>query len=236
MAQFCTKCGAPLAEGLKFCTGCGATQGGPSAPAAQAPAVQFPPPAAPRPAPVPPVAQGPVAPAVAAPAASSGSPIIKIILVVVAVIIFVSLLGAGACVYMVYRAKQKVTQFENKVQATFPMPTVPATAPTVPPSQETAAAIDIAGVPIYPGATAKEGTTELNMGGAGLKVRQFTTSDSVDKVVAFYKDKMGSQAMVTQNGQQALVQVVGSNGVVNVAIGSDSGSGITKITIQSISK
>jgi hypothetical protein len=156
----------------------------------------------------------------------------KIILVVVAVIIFVSLLGAGACVYMVYRAKQKVMQFENKVQSTFPVPTGTREEPT----QPAAPAIDMAGVPIYPGATAKEGTAELNMGVAGLKVRQFTTSDSVDKVVAFYKDKLGSQAMVTQNGQQALVQVVGSNGVINVAIGSDSSSGITKITIQSITK
>ena len=241
MAQFCTKCGTPLAEGMKFCTGCGATIGEPSAPAAQAPAGQAPvAPVAPPPvvaAPTP----APAAPAAAAPAASSGSPIVKIVLIVVAVLIFLGLLSIGSCVYLVYRTKQRVSQFEKQVRATFPTPTgtrevrTQPAAPAAAPSQQAAPVIDM-GVPVYPGATATEGGGQVSMGVGGLKVQQYTTSDSVDKVVAFYKEKLGSTAMVTQSGEQALVQVVGSNGVINVAIASDSGSGKTKITINSITK
>jgi len=229
MAQFCTKCGTPLPEGMKFCTGCGATIGEPSAP----PAPAAPAPAAPIPA--------PTAPAAAAPAASSGSPVVKIVLIVLAVLILFGLLSAGACVYFVYRAKQKMRQFETTIHSTLPMPTgtpqVPAQpgAPATAPGQPTTPAVDT-GVPAYPGATAAEGQGEMSLGVGGVKVQQYTTSDSVDKVVAFYKDKLGSTAMVTQSGQQALVQVVGSNGVINVVIASDAGSGKTKITISTIAK
>jgi len=240
MAQFCTKCGTPLQEGVRFCTGCGATIGEPTAPAAQAPLAQVPmAQVAPTPVVAPP-GPAPVAPA-AAPAASSGSPILKIILAVVAVIMFLGLLSAGACVYMVYRAKQKVNQFEKQVHATFPTasgsPEVHAqpAAPSTAPGQETAPVVDTA-VPVYPGATGSEGGGQMSVGIGGVKVQQYTTSDSVDKVVAFYKEKMGPTAMVTQSGGSALVQVVGSNGVVNVAITTDSSSGKTKISISSITK
>ena len=231
MAQFCTKCGTPLPEGMKFCTGCGATIGEPSAPAAPAPAV--PAPAAPRPA--------PAAPAAAAPVASSGSPIVKIILIVLAVFIFLGLLSAGACVYMLYRAKQKVNQFEKQVHATFPMPAgtrevhpqpvAPAVAPTPP-----AGPVVDTGVPTYPGATSWGGGTQVTTGTASLKSQEYTTSDSVDQVLAFYKDKLGPTAMVTQSGGQAVVQVLGANGEITVAIKPDSGSGKTKISINSIGK
>jgi len=36
MAQFCTKCGTSLPEGMRFCTGCGAVIDGPGVPAPQA--------------------------------------------------------------------------------------------------------------------------------------------------------------------------------------------------------
>lgn len=241
MAQFCTKCGAPLGEGLKFCTGCGATVGGPSAPAAQAPAPPAPAAAAPRPAPAavaPSVA--PAAPA-AAPAASSGSPVVKIVLIVLAVLILLGLLSAGACVYMVYRAKQKVNQLEKQVQTTFPtpagtgevhpQPVAPAAAPTPP-----AGPVVDTGVPIYPGATPWGGGTLVAGPTTSMKSQQYTTSDSVDQVMAFYKDKLGSTAMVTQSGGQVVVQTLGANGGITVGITSDAALGKTKIAITSIGK
>ena len=230
MAQFCTKCGTPLPEGMKFCIGCGATIGEPSAPAVQAPAA---------PAPARPVAQAP-APA-APPAASSGSPAVKIVLIVLAVLILFGLLGVGGCVYFLYRAKQKMRQFETTIHSTFPVPAATPQVPTPPgapvtaPGQPTAPAVDM-GVPVYPGATATEGQGEMSLGVGGLKIQQYTTSDSVDKVVAFYKEKLGPNAMTTQSGNSALVQVGGSNGVINITIAPDSASGKTKFTITSIGK
>jgi hypothetical protein len=76
----------------------------------------------------------------------------------------------------------------------------------------------------------------VEVGVGGVKVQQYSTIDSVDKVLAFYKEKLGSRAMVTQSGGAALVQVVGSNGVINVTIAADGGSGKTKFTITSIAK
>ena len=36
----------------------------------------------------------------------------------------------------------------------------------------------------------------MSMGGTTIKSQEYTTDDSVDKVLAFYKDKLGPTAMV----------------------------------------
>ena len=232
MAQFCTKCGAPLAEGLRFCTACGAALAGPPAPAQPPMAQAAAPPTPPSAAPATPAPVG-AAPVPAAPATTSGSPVLKIILVVVAILLFFSLLGAGACVYFVYRTRQRVHQFERHAQMTFPMPT--GTQPAVggqAPTQESATSIDPATL-IYPGATAKEGAS-LAVG--GFQVQQYVTDDSVDKVVSFYKDKLGPKALVQETNNQTLVQVGGPNGLFTVTITHDTASGKTQFSIMRIGK
>jgi len=188
--------------------------------------------AAPRPA--------PVAPAAVAPAAKSGSPVVKIVLIVLAVLMFLGLLSAGACVYFLYRTKQKVSQFEKQVQTTFPTPTGTREVRTQPvaPAAPTAPAGPVVdtGVAIYPGATPWGGGTLVAGPTTSMKSQQYTTSDSVDQVMAFYKDKLGSTAMVTQSGGQVVVQTLGANGGITVGITSDAGLGKTKITITSIGK
>src|ERR1019366_1169959 len=144
---------------IRFCTGCGAAIAAPSA------APDAPPPAVfgetlPVAPPVVDASAMPRAPVPAAPAPKSTSPVVKIVLAVVALLIFFSLLGIGACVFVAYRIKQKATQFEKQVQNTFPMPTGTRevrTQPTTPSSSPDAASatpIDM-GVPAYPGATVK---------------------------------------------------------------------------------
>jgi len=228
MAQFCTKCGSPIPDGMRFCTGCGATVGGPPAPAALSP--------------VAPVTPSAVAvPPAPAPAASSGSPVLKILLIVLAIIMFFGLLTAGACVYMVYRAKQRVTQFEKQIQTNLPATTGGQTGVTQPgatgqgPGQPGAPAVDL-GAMAYPGATAVEGQSTGSVAGIGIQKQVFLTDDSVDKIVAYYKDKLGSRAMVSENEGKAALQVVGSNGLVTIAIEPDTSSGKTKITIGSITR
>jgi hypothetical protein len=245
MAQFCTKCGTPLTEGLKFCTGCGASAGAPGAPPAQAPAAQppvapvpqLPAVPAPRPAPVAP------APVPAAPTASSGSPILKIVLIVLAVLIFLGLLSAASCAYFLYRAKQKVNQFEKQAGVTFPMPTgtrevhtqpvAPSSSPA--PTPPAGPAVDT-GVAVYPGAIPWGGGGQMIGPNASMKTQAYTTSDSVDQVMAFYKDKLGPGAIATQSGGQVVVQTFGGNGGVTVGITSDAGLGKTKISITTIGK
>ena len=76
---FCNSCGAPLAEGTKFCGKCGAAIQG--APAAAPPAI------APGPPP--------------SPSSSSG---LKMVLMIVGVIVFIGILGMVTCGIIVHRA------------------------------------------------------------------------------------------------------------------------------------
>jgi hypothetical protein len=170
---------------------------------------------------------------------------VKIVLIIVAVLIFLGLLSAGSCVYLVYRTKQRVSQFRKQVHATFPMPAgtpevhpQPVTPPSAEAPAEDAGSGVATGVPVYPGATATEGGGELSTGdtSGGTKVQQYTTSDSVDAVAAFYKDKLGPRALSARSGGSALVQLMGSDGAITVAIAPDSGSGKTVFTITSIAK
>ena len=240
MAQFCTKCGAPLGEGMKFCISCGSGSNEPAGLAAPIAAAAVPPAAAiPAPA-IPPPAPAPVV----APGAKSGSPVLKIVLIVLAVIFLFGLLSAGACVYFVYRAKQRVTQFEKQVQTSFPAPIQTGQPPVQPggPMESpgsaqppTTAAVDL-GALSYPGAVALEGGGQLNLGVAGFKAQAFTTSDSVDTVAAYYKTKLGPAASIVQNGGTTVVQVTGANGFISVTITPDQSTGKTKIAVSSIGR
>jgi hypothetical protein len=105
MAGFCRNCGSPLGDGQGFCIKCGAKVG-------QAPATPSTPPAqaAPPPAPVaaPPAASvgAPAAPA----AASSGSPVVKIILIAVGVLFVFGAIGIAGVFYVGYRVRQKARE------------------------------------------------------------------------------------------------------------------------------
>ncbi len=120
MTSFCTKCGKQLGEGAAFCTNCGAraeVQG--AIPVQPAPARAATPPAsvlqnnvAQAPEPSPPVTS---AGAVPAPGANqeSGSPIVKIIVVVLGFFAVVAVLVIGSCVYIGYRVKKKAEQVQQ---------------------------------------------------------------------------------------------------------------------------
>jgi hypothetical protein len=167
----------------------------------------------------------------------------KIVLIVVAVIIFFMLIAAASCAYMLYRAKQKVTQFEKQVQTTFPSRTgtresQPMATPQNPgdnPAPGAGPAVDI-GELSYPGATLGQGTNQSIFGAAGIKMQEYLTADSVDTVLTYYKGKLGNNAMVTQNGGNAVLQVGGASGLTTINIAPDSASGKTKITVSSIGK
>jgi hypothetical protein len=115
MANFCNKCGAP-SDGGAFCGGCGADM-------RKAPSVAQPQPVqAASPAPVQPsfqnvpVAQAPVHPQPVAQAAPvKGSPLVKIVIGVVAFLFIGGVLAIGGIYYVVYRVKQKVQEVKTEV-------------------------------------------------------------------------------------------------------------------------
>lgn len=236
-----------MVEGMQFCTSCGATVSGP--PAAEPPAAPF---DAMPPAPI--AAAAPVAPVVAvpppAPGAKKGSPVVKIILIVLAVFILLGMLGVGACVYGIYRAKQRVNQFEKQVrnnfpssmgtrevqpQANNPLGNSGGDNPGGMANPSAGPAVDMGDL-AYPGATAGQSGSQSIFGAAGIKMQEYLTTDSVDAVVNYYKSKLGSNAMVNESGANAVIQVGGGGAFTTIAIAADGSSGKTKITISSIHK
>jgi hypothetical protein len=232
MAKFCTKCGSPLAEDVQFCINCGATVAtapatSPAAPGPAASAASLPPVAAP--------AAGPSM--AAAPAAKSGSPVMKIILIVVGVLILLTALGIGSCVYVAYRIKQRSSAIMhgiNSGRTSFGTPEVRIEKGGAGSEAEEVATMD---VPPYPGATATEGGGSLGAAGFGIAAQEYVTSDSVDQVIAFYKEKLGNKLSLHESGGNAVLQVkTGANSLTTISLSRDEAAGHTKINIMRIGK
>lgn len=166
MAQFCTKCGTALPEGMNFCLACGAAIREPSASPAAAPPAGgarisgLGPPAA--------------ASTSTSPTTPSGSPIVKMILAVLALLFFFALLGIGASVYLSYRIRQKVRRLEKQGQSFLPRRD----------SDVPAAAIE---VPVYLGATATDDGPAVSGESGAFKLQPYVTDDARDEVLNFYQ-------------------------------------------------
>ncbi len=100
MSQFCTSCGKPIAQGAGFCTVCGARQSV-SGPAATPSPVQ------------PSSASSPPAPA-------KGSPVVKIVAVVVGIVALITVVGIGSCVFLAYRLRHKAEQYRTAIKEAEP--------------------------------------------------------------------------------------------------------------------
>ncbi len=232
MAEFCTSCGAPLGQGMQFCTSCGAAKSAPPAPAAPArPAAP-----APRPPVSPTAPSATLEPTAQAQAPKSSSPIVKIILIVLAVIVLIGMLSAASCVYFMYRARQRVRQFERQVHTTFPSRTGSSEMHPISPAVPTppgGPAVDT-GIAVYPGATPFGGGSQASGPTGSIKTQEYTTGDSVDKVVDFYKDKLGPNTSVMQAEGKAVLNNQSEAGAITVVAKPDSGDGKTHITIMLI--
>ncbi len=101
MAAFCRNCGAALGPGVGFCPQCGTR--------AESGANPAPPQAVP--------AQVPVA---AAPVKSGGSPLLKIILVLLVIFAVLGIGTAAGLYYVYYRVREKVHEVERSTGFTLP--------------------------------------------------------------------------------------------------------------------
>jgi len=206
---FCTKCGAGLAPGAQFCTVCGAAAPGavPGPPSyAQAGYAQ-------------PVG-GPVQPA-------PGSSAVKIILIVVGVVVGLGLLSSLIFMFSMWRLSRAVHLNSRGDGVT--LSTKDGTITTG--SAATVSEADL-GVPIYPGAARREGGVQINSGNGSMVTAVFSTTDPVEKVVDFYRDKVGANASVMQSPDGAVISSGDNNkqGVM-ITVGKNGGNGSTSITI-----
>jgi hypothetical protein len=132
-----------------------------------------------------------VAQPIIAPPAKSGGGTLKIILIVVGIIVALGILGIGVIGFIGYRiAKSAHVDANGRVTMNTPMGAI-ATTPV-----ENISAAEL-GVEIYPGAESTRGSLRMEMPNGSGVTGAFLTSDSPAQVLAFYKDKLGSNANVT---------------------------------------
>jgi hypothetical protein len=125
-----------------------------------------------------------------APPAKAGGGALKIILIVVGIIIALGILGLGVISFIGYRiAKSAHVESNGRVTMNTPMGTIT----TTPVENLSTAEL---GVEVYPGAESTHGSMRMEMPNGSGVTGAFLTSDSPAQVLAFYKDKFGSNATV----------------------------------------
>ncbi len=204
MASFCSKCGTELSPGAQSCASCGASVAMPVAAVAPAP------------------------PLVAAPASSGGNAV-KIILIIVAVFVGLGIVGAGAFGFLVWRVAHAVHVSGSGKDVTINTSSGSIRAN----SSETFTAADL-GTDLYPGATSGKGSMRMSLPTGTMVTAVYVTTDSKDQVVAFYKEKFGSDASVIESEDGAVISATKGEKesvVVTVTANSSEYGGKTQVAI-----
>jgi hypothetical protein len=145
-----------------------------------------------------------------------GSSAVKIILIIVAVILALGIAVVGVVGYGIYRVSKAVQNGSVSIA-----------------SDQKLTEADL-GVAIYPGADQAKGSAKLNFGAGPMVTAIFLTPDPKDKVIAFYKDQLGTGAQDIESGASALLLVTKANKEsINITISQKPGQydGKTRITI-----
>ena len=171
----------------------------------------------------------PVMPAGQVPAAAPKSGgALKIILIVIAVFVGLGVLTAVAAMFGLWRIS-KTVNIDRSGGVTVTTPGGKITAGQTPAHVTEAEA----GAPIYPGATSAEGGIKIGGASGSMATYAFKTSDSVQQVLAFYREKFGPKASVMETPDGALVtSSKNENESVMVTIGRDDSDGKTSIAIS----
>lgn len=210
---FCNSCGTQLDASAKFCTKCGAT----------VPVSGFHATAAPTP-----VNSAAAAPSPVQTVPAQGGGALKIILIVVAVLIGLGILGAGAAGFFAWRIAHnvRVHSDDKNVRVETPFGTVQST------DNPDEAARHL-GVDLYPGARAlKNNAASVVVGGMHTVSAEFETNDSPDKVADFYNKKFPNATVSTHGEEQYAIVSMGDKGMVTINIGTEDGA--TRIKIANV--
>lgn len=208
MPSFCSKCGAAISPGAQSCSSCGT------------PIVAAAPPAQPAVAYVPPVA-APV---------KSGSSALKIVLIVVGAFFALGFVVICAVGYLGYRVAHSVKVSNNGGQVSV---NVPGGGSFSADSSEKFTAEEL-GADIYPGATTGKGSARMTTPSGSWITAIYVTPDSKDKVLAFYKGKLGDSASVIDTTDGAIVTLKKGEQegvVITITANSSEYSGKTQVAI-----
>lgn len=101
---------------------------------------------------------------------------------------------------------------------------------------------DLEDLPLYPGATRVESLEQSVPGGLmGGKLEQFTTTDSYDDVLQFYREALNgfnpeTSSFESELGQQTAISLPRERGILTVAIQAFADEGVVGITFMSVGR
>jgi hypothetical protein len=167
------------------------------------------------------------------PQGSGGSSAVKIILIIVAVIIGLIILAGGIFAYTVYHVAHSIVHVDGKDGGSVTLNT-PGGQVSVNSSDTKQYSAEELGTDIYPGAVGGHGSMKMDLPTGSMVTGIFLTSDSKDQVVAYYKDKLGSEASVYDSAESAMISVNRGQTdslVITVTANSHQNDGKTQISI-----
>ncbi|HWP85423.1 MAG TPA: zinc ribbon domain-containing protein [Terriglobia bacterium] len=213
MANFCTQCGAGLDSGARFCTRCGAAVADSVAAASTL-------------SPAPPAVASSPAATRAVPGSSSSSSALKIVLIVLGVFVGLGLLAGAAVIFGLWGLSRavKVEPGGEKVSISTPMGTMTAGKAVMTEAE--------LGLPIYPGATAEEGSLRLGTAQGSMGAYAFRTPDAPEQVLEFYRSRLASRVDIVTTGQGGIITAAPSEKegfMISVARDEDRGDTIISI-------
>jgi hypothetical protein len=140
-------------------------------------------------------------PVAAPPATSGGTSALKIILIIVGVLVFLVVMVVAVIGYGVYRVHKAIHMDSTTGAMTA---NVPGFAMNADSGMKFTA--DELGTDIYPGAEpSKSGNLRMKIAGSSVVSATFLTSDPKEKVVEFYKSKLGANSTSMDFGPSALL-------------------------------
>jgi hypothetical protein len=150
------------------------------------------------------------------PPTTSGTTVLKIVLIVIAAMVLIGVIVAGAIGIGVYKiAKSAHKDSSGNVSITTPGGTITTG------QNNNVSAADL-GVDLYPAVTTGQGSMNMRTPEGSMVTAVYLSSDPPDKIIAFYKERLGDRASVVQT----------SNGTVLSAGEKDRDNVVITITPQ----
>lgn len=180
------------------------------------------------PAPPPPPISG--IPQAAATSGGGGSTVLKVVLIIVGIVVLIGVLIAAVVGYGIYRVAHAVHEAEHGGNVTIPG----ASGGSFSLNSVKSYSAEELGTDIYPGATPIKGGMKLAMPNGTFLTGAFSTPDSRDQVVAFYKSRFGADSgMVESDDASVLTLKKGEKEQVMVTVSNkaNENDGKTKIII-----
>jgi zinc-ribbon domain len=169
-----------------------------------------------------------------APVAKNSGGALKVILIVVAIMVGIGILGAGALGFTAWRVSKSIAANSKTNDALFSIPGLG----TIATGNDATADPSQLGAPLYPGAVQEKGAVSIGISKAAGAEAHFTTGDPISQVVDFYTSNMPG-AIIASTAKGAVIDAGPSakdRATVTISPGSGTNKGKTTIVIVRAAK